>query len=120
DEVANAAFFFGMMGLLSYVHPRIDAVMEFDDAKNNFFAAARHGLNAQFSWIGGKTLTARDLIVGELLPVAREGLAKHGIHSDDIARYLGVIEERVESQQTGSQWALRSLAKMSAAPIDVR
>jgi CBS domain-containing protein/gamma-glutamyl:cysteine ligase YbdK (ATP-grasp superfamily) len=120
DEVANAAFFFGMMGLLSYVHPRIDHVMEFDDAKNNFFAAARHGLNAQFSWIGGKTLTARDLIVGELLPVAREGLAKHGIHADDIARYLGVIEARVESQQTGSQWALRSLAKMSAAPIDVR
>ncbi len=120
DEVANAAFFFGMMGLLSYVHPRIDAVMEFDDAKNNFFAAARHGLNAQFTWIGGKTLTARDLIVEELLPVAREGLQKHGINQDDIARYLGVIEERVESQQTGAQWALKSIAKMDQAPIDVR
>jgi CBS domain-containing protein/gamma-glutamyl:cysteine ligase YbdK (ATP-grasp superfamily) len=120
DEVANAAFFFGLMAMLADVYPRIDRVMEFDDAKNNFFAAARHGLNAQFTWIERKTYTARELIVGELLPAAREGLRTHGIHADDIARYLGVIEQRVESQQNGAQWYLRSLAKMEQAPIDVR
>ncbi|MSP25913.1 MAG: CBS domain-containing protein [Myxococcales bacterium] len=120
DEVANAAFFFGLMASLADEWPRIDEVMEFDDAKNNFFAAARHGLSAQFAWIGHKTITAHDLIVGELLPRARAGLASHGIHPDDVSRYLGVLEERVESQMTGSQWALRSLAHMAAAPVDVR
>ncbi len=120
DEVANAAFFFGMMAQLADVYPRIHEVLSFDDAKNNFYAAARHGLQAQFTWIGQKTITARDLIVGELLPAAREGLRTHGIDKADIDRYLGVIEARVESQQTGSSWALKSLAKMGQAPIDVR
>ncbi len=120
DEVANAAFFFGLMASLADEYPRIDQVMEFDDAKNNFFAAARHGLGAQFAWIGRKTVTAHDLIVNELLPQARAGLTSHGIHPDDVARYLGVIEERVESQMTGAQWALRSLATMGEAPADVR
>jgi CBS domain-containing protein/gamma-glutamyl:cysteine ligase YbdK (ATP-grasp superfamily) len=120
DEVANAAFFFGLMASLSREHARIEEVMEFDDAKANFFAAARHGLNAQFTWIGRKTFTASDLIVRELLPLARQGLETHHIESEDIDRYLGVIEERVRSQQTGAQWALRSLANMRAAPVDVR
>ncbi|HZO13655.1 MAG TPA: CBS domain-containing protein [Polyangiaceae bacterium] len=120
DEVANAAFFYGLMASLSREHQRIDEMMSFDDAKNNFFAAARHGLSAQFSWIGGELFTARDLIVKELLPRAKKGLETHGIAEEDTKRYLEVIEERVETLQTGSQWALRSLANMAGAPADVR
>ncbi len=120
DEVANAAFFYGLMAWTSHEYPRIDQVMEFDHAKGNFFGAARHGLNAQFAWVGGKTFTARDLIVNELLPAARTGLSSYGIASADIDRYLGVVQERVETEQTGSQWALTSLAKMAEAPVDVR
>ncbi|MBI4955100.1 MAG: CBS domain-containing protein [Myxococcales bacterium] len=120
DEVSNAAFFFGLMAALADEHPRIDKVMEFDDAKNNFFAAARHGLSAQFAWINGEVFTAHDLIVENLLPRAREGLASHGIDAADIDRYLGTIHERVGRHQTGAAWALRSFAKMSDAPVDVR
>jgi len=120
DEIANAALFYGLMAQLSHEHERIDAVMDFDAAKNNFFAAARHGLAAQFTWINGEVFTARDLIVGELLPRARAGLAAQDIDAADIDRYLGVIEARVESQQTGSQWALKSVAAMKEAPVDVR
>lgn len=120
DEVANSAFFFGLMASLSREYPKIDEVMSFDDAKSNFFAAARHGLQAQFGWIDGKTFTAHDLIIDRLLPAAREGLREHDIEEGDIDRYLGVVEERVRSQQTGSSWALRSLAKMGKAPVDVK
>jgi CBS domain-containing protein/gamma-glutamyl:cysteine ligase YbdK (ATP-grasp superfamily) len=120
DEVANAAFFYGLMAALSEEYERIDDVMAFDDAKNNFFAAARHGLNAQFTWIGGEMMTAHDLIINELLPKARAGLKAQGIDEADIKRYLDVIEQRVESKQTGSQWALKSLAGMGDAPVDVR
>ncbi len=120
DEVANAAFFFGLMASFADAYPKIHEVMEFDDAKANFFAAARHGLNAQFTWIGGKTVTAQDLILNELLPVARKGLVDQAIDKDDIDRYLDVIEARVRSQQTGAQWMLQSLARMQRAPVDVR
>ena len=87
--------------------------MTFDDAKANFFAAARHGLKAQFTWLGGKSYAAGTLILDHLLPLARAGLLESGIEAEDIDRYLGVIEERVESGQTGAQWALQSLAAMN-------
>jgi CBS domain-containing protein/gamma-glutamyl:cysteine ligase YbdK (ATP-grasp superfamily) len=120
DEMANAAFFFGLMAKMSYEYPKIDEVMSFDDAKANFFAAARHGLNAQFNWIGGKRITAHDVIINELLPVARKGLEEHNIDGADIDRYLGVLEARVRTQKTGAQWMLDSLAGMRKSPADVR
>ncbi|MEZ4432891.1 MAG: CBS domain-containing protein [bacterium] len=113
DEIANAAFFFGLMAGLSEAYKPIAQEMEFDDAKNNFFSAARDGLRAQFSWRGGKTWTAAALIRDELLPLAREGLTNTHVDPADVDRYLGVIEERVRREQTGAQWALGSLAAMT-------
>ncbi|WP_438026467.1 CBS domain-containing protein [Sorangium sp. So ce233] len=112
DEVANAAFFFGLMSGLAPEHPRIDLEMPFEDAKANFFAAARHGLKAQLTWLG-QSLPAAELVLSRLLPAARAGLSAAGIDAGDIDRYLGVIEERVRRGQTGAQWALGSLASMA-------
>lgn len=121
DEVANAAFYFGLMSGLSAEHPDIAAVMSFDDAKTNFFAAARHGLDAQFRWVGGESYPANELILRKLLPLARAGLAEAGIDASDIDRYLGIIEARVSSGQTGAQWMLGSLNEMPAdLPKDAR
>ena len=41
--------------------------MSFDDAKSNFFAAARHGLNAQFNWIDATSYPASSLILDHLV-----------------------------------------------------
>lgn len=112
DEVANAAFWFGMMSGVSVVYDDITKVMDFDDAKDNFIAAATHGLGAQFSWMDGKRIPAQELILHELLPLAREGLSASNVNPDDISTYLDVIEERVRSEQTGSQWILKSLSDM--------
>jgi CBS domain-containing protein len=112
DEMANAAFFFGLMSALPAEYGEIDRLMAFDDAKSNFFAAARHGLKAQFTWLGGKSYTVTSLILDHLLPLARAGLEQSGIEAKDIDNYLGVIEDRVRSEQTGAQWARRSLAAM--------
>ncbi len=112
DEVANAAFWFGLVSGLSREHPDITRVMDFDDAKYNFIAAARLGLASQLNWLEGRRIPAHDLICRELLPLARTGLEASGIDTDDIDRYLSVIAERVESRQTGSQWQLDSLAGM--------
>ncbi|WP_228350338.1 CBS domain-containing protein [Rhodocaloribacter litoris] len=112
DEVANAAFWFGLVQGLSKKYQDIPSLMDFDFAKSNFVAAARLGLAAQLVWLHGEQVPAPELICDELLPVAREGLAEAGIDAADIDRYLGVIEERVESQQTGSVWQIHSLALM--------
>jgi len=108
DQVANAAFLFGLMsGVIEELgNPR--DLMEFDVAKANFFAAARYGLKAQFGWIDGETVTAAELIGEQLLPLAREGLQHVGTDEDDIDRYLGVIEARVGKRRTGARWILDS------------
>ena len=108
DEMANAAFWFGLMGGLADRHDDIRDVIEFDDVKANFLAAARLGLAAQLKWIGGKTLPARDLILEELLPLARRGLEIGGITAGDAEVYLGTLRERVETERTGAAWILDS------------
>ena len=112
DEVANAAFWFGAISGLSEEYEDITQVMEFEDAAANFMAASRQGLSAELTWFEGKTRPAGELILEVLLPLARKGLARRSIDEADIDRYLQVIEERVESKMTGSQWILSSLAGM--------
>jgi CBS domain-containing protein/gamma-glutamyl:cysteine ligase YbdK (ATP-grasp superfamily) len=120
DEIANTAFFAGLMNSLLDEYGEVSKVMPFDDAKENFFAAARHGLNAQFKWVDGKSLTASTLILEHLLPLAHQGLKEAGVDAKDSDRYLGVIEERVRSGQTGAQWTLKSFQAVSEQPRDVR
>jgi CBS domain-containing protein/gamma-glutamylcysteine synthetase len=112
DEVANAALWFGLMSALPGEIGDLAERMDFDDAKGNFIAAAKLGLNAQFACIDGQRRPAHELLSESLIPVARRGLAKAGIDRRDIDKYLGVIEERVSSGQTGAQWMLSTVAKM--------
>ena len=104
DEVANAAFFFGLMLALSGEYGDVTRVMAFDDAKANFLAAARYGLKARLTWVGGREHAADELILDHLLPLARAGLLSRRVPNADIDRYLGVIENRVRSGLTGSKW----------------
>ncbi|MFT5285230.1 MAG: CBS domain-containing protein [Planctomycetota bacterium] len=113
DEVANAAFFFGLMTALGEEYGDVSKLMDFDEAKSNFMAASRYGLKAQLNWLGGEMHTAGGLILDHLLPLARQGLEAQDIDGSDIDRYLGVLEERVRRMKTGSQWTLDSLSTMS-------
>jgi CBS domain-containing protein/gamma-glutamyl:cysteine ligase YbdK (ATP-grasp superfamily) len=112
DEIANAAFFCGMMSGMEKEYSPMQELMEFYHVKENFFAAARHGLNAKFTWIDGKSIPADDLILHELLPVARAGLQLCGISKEESDRYLDVIEQRVRSGKTGARWILDSWNEM--------
>jgi CBS domain-containing protein len=120
DEIANTTFFAGLMLSLPYEYGDISKLMSFDDAKENFFAAARHGLNAQFRWVNGKSESATTIVLDHLLPLAGQGLKHAKVNSADIDRYLGVIEERVRSGQTGAQWITKSFQAMGDQPREVR
>ncbi|MEM9190634.1 MAG: CBS domain-containing protein [Myxococcota bacterium] len=121
DEVANASFFFGLMSGMLGEHTDITTEIGFDDAKANFLAAARQGLKAQFSWIGGETKTAAEVIANHLLPLAREGLLSSKVDEADADRYLDVIAARVREKKTGAFWLVRSLAEMDeSASQDMR
>jgi CBS domain-containing protein len=115
DEVANAAFFTGLMLGVPQTYGEIATRMAFDDAKLNFFRAARHGLDAQFQWIDGHSHNAASLILDQLLPLARQGLSNARVASEDIEKYLGIIEERARGGQTGARWIMKSLSAIGSS-----
>src|SRR5262245_14195918 len=88
DEIANTAFFAGLMLALPEEYGDIAKRMSFDEAKGNFFRAARHGLDAQFNWIDGETYSASTLILDHLLPLARAGLKNAELAARDADKYL--------------------------------
>ena len=121
DEVANAAFFTGLMLALPQEYGDITERMNFDDAKANFFAAARYDLHAQLTWLDGKTSSAAALVRDHLLPLARQGLRSMNIDAGDVDTYLGIIDERVKTRQTGARWLLNSLVSLeNLEPQDLR
>ena len=112
DEMANTAFWLGLLNGFEDAYPDITKVLDFDDAKMNFFAASKMGLDTKFEWTKGKKVTAVKLIKEELLPIARSGLEKANIDVSDIDTYLGVLEDRVDSAQTGAYWAVKSYGNL--------
>lgn len=106
DEIANMAFWVGVMKGRPKKYKNITSTMDFKDVKSNFFNAARYGQSTQFYW-GNKYIPCNRLILDELLPMAYRGLYSIGISPKDAEKYLTIIENRVNSR-TGSQWIVRS------------
>lgn len=112
DEVANAALWFGLMVQMPKVYPDLIERIPFEHTRANFVASARYGLNFKMHWMDGTTISVRDLLLEELIPLARQGLKSCLIDQDDIDKYLGVIEARVASGKNGARWMLDSVAKI--------
>jgi hypothetical protein len=77
--------------------------LSYADALHNFYAAARHGLDATIAWPSTGAIAADVLLLELLIPKAREGLADLGI-DDSAGSFLDIVEARVRSRQTGASW----------------
>ncbi len=108
DEVANAAFWFGMMHEFGERQEDVRQQIEFDQAAANFYTAAREGIGAHFEWLNGHHTTAQRLILDHLLPIAESGLHRAGVDEPLARKYLAVVEERARTARTGSAWQARS------------
>jgi CBS domain-containing protein len=112
DEIANFVFWVGLMYSKPENWSEMIKDINFRSVKSNFIKAARNGIESVFNW-QGKRISAKELILDELLPMAEEGLSKLGINTDDTKKYLSIIEKRVSNDQTGSQWTVDSYRKLS-------
>ncbi|MGF1547494.1 MAG: glutamate--cysteine ligase [Thiotrichales bacterium] len=106
DTLANTALF---LGLVRYYleHPVED--LEFARVRDNFYRAARYGLQARLDWLDGQRHPLPRLASRQLLDAAAWGLARLGLDATDSARYLAVIAERIRCGQTGADWQRRFL-----------
>jgi gamma-glutamyl:cysteine ligase YbdK (ATP-grasp superfamily) len=109
DMMANSAFYYGMLRTLSEEDRPVWTKMSFTAAQANFTAAARHGMDARLYWPGLGQVTADELILRELLPMAHEGLQRWGVAAEVRDRYLGVIEGRAKTGRNGAAWQVATV-----------
>lgn len=112
DAAANAAFWLGMMVGMGQRYGDITKHIDFDDARDNFIKAAKFGIDSTFNWFKDKKVPAPELILKELLPMAKEGLQSQNVKKADIKKYLDIIEARAREHKTGARWALRSFTAL--------
>lgn len=112
DEVANAAFWLGAMVGMSEHCKDVRNRLSYEDVRDNFAKAAKFGIDSEFNWFDDQKVGACDLILEELLPMARQGLKKQNINPEDIDRYLNVIEERAKLHMNGARWQLRAFTRL--------
>ena len=112
DEVANAVFWLGAMQGLSQEVEDVRQLLSFADVRDNFDKAAKFGIDTHFNWFKDKKISATDIILEELLPLARKGLISHKVDPGDIDKYLGIIEERARQHMNGARWTLRSYTNL--------
>lgn len=108
DEVANTAFWLGLMKGLGQVYPDITKVMLHEEARSNFTMVARSGMDTKLNWVNGKKYGTSELVEKELVPIAKQGLHAAGIDGQDVNKYLDVIRQRNEKRCTGAQWLIDS------------
>lgn len=111
DTIANAAFFFGLSHALCQDLIEGHLATTFSEAKDNFYQAARYGLDAHITDFGGQHQRIQQTIIEQCLPKAHAALANLGISEKDSTKYLNVIEQRARKHQTGSDWQIAFINK---------
>lgn len=111
DCIANCAAFIGFVRALVDRTVPIEQEIPFEIAKENFYAAATHGLDAEITWTNGANVKIADVITEELIPAAKQALMTAHVPEDECKLFLGIILDRVRSGLNGTTWQQKWIAK---------
>ena len=122
DILANGAFYYGVLRVLAEEDRPIWTRLSFAAAEDNFYAGARHGINAHIYWPGMGEVPATELVLRRLLPMAYEGLDRWGMDPAVRDRLLGIIERRCTSHINGAEWQAQTFHRIDEdkRPLDRR
>lgn len=104
DTLADAALFYGLVRGLADADRPLWSQMSFGMASENLAAAARGGFDSRLHWPVVGAASPRDLVLRRLLPIAHRGLEAFGVDGAVRDRYLGIIEQRCETERNGARW----------------
>lgn len=104
DTLANMVFYIGLTEGLKQASGELTRI-PFEVLEQDFYSVARHGLDARVSWLRGEMDSMQNLLLKHAIPVAYQGLDQLGISSPE--QWLGIIEQRVKTGQTGANWILK-------------
>ncbi|GAA4387620.1 glutamate-cysteine ligase family protein [Ornithinibacter aureus] len=114
DVLANAAFYYGAIRMLAHQDRPVWTKMSFAVCEENFNRAARDGIDAHLYWPGFGELSADELMLRHLLPLAHEGLRQWGVSDAVRERFLGVIEGRCTTGVNGAVWSTKAVEAFEA------
>lgn len=109
DTIANAAFYYGLAQNVCTEIIAKGLPLPFAQAKDNFYQAARFGLDANIIWFDGTKQRLQHLLQSELLPRAISGLKALGVYEADIDGYLDIVRQRIDNKQNGCQWQRQTI-----------
>lgn len=110
DMVANAAFYIGLAESYREEMSSLLPALPFGLAEFNFYRAAQSGLNANIVWPSADQSGCKQQPIINILRAnldrAKSGLYSIGVEEAEIEKYIGVIQARIDKQQTGTIWQL--------------
>jgi hypothetical protein len=112
DTIALQAVFAGLLeSLPRREHPIYN--QPWADARENFYAAVRDGLDAELRWItaDGTETTDTEELYAELFELARDGLELRGLDAEEANRYIQPLRERVDRRVTPASWKHERVAE---------
>ncbi|MFG5718743.1 glutamate--cysteine ligase [Streptomyces murinus] len=104
DTLANGAFYYGLTRALVEEDRPVWSRMSFKAAEENLHSAARYGMEALLYWPGAGEVTAPELVLRRLLPLAHRGLERSGMDAAWREPLLGIIEQRCVAARNGAVW----------------
>ncbi len=119
DIMANAAFWFGLVRTLAEGGLPVWSRMPFTAADENFYTGARQGIQAHLFWPDLGYLTAYELVLRRLLPLAHQGLEAWGVDSRERDRLLGIIEQRCLLRRNGATWQIDTVHRMERRGLEL-
>lgn len=103
DTMANMVFYIGLIEGLKQTGKDLTRI-PYEVLEKGFYQVARSGLEAKVSWCHGEIDLMRNLLTKSIIPLAYVGLEVLAIK--DASRWMDIIEQRVETGQTGANWML--------------
>lgn len=105
DITANILFFYGTMHHLLEQEKPPEQEIAFENARQNFYLAAKEGLDAKIVWRKGERIALREILLEELLPGACSSLRKKGLDPHQITYTLEeILKQRIITGRTGAAW----------------
>jgi hypothetical protein len=115
DMAANAAFLVGLTLAAAEDTATWIRLLPFEQARDNFLDAARHGMDAAllspFNRSGIARVPARDL-ARRLLEPARQALLDRDVEADDVDHLFVLLGERIATGRTGATWQRQATAAL--------
>ena len=114
DIAAQLGFYVGMLAYWERNGCELERV-SFLTVRDNFYQAAKFGLQGFVKWAGNKRVGIQPLILNELLPLAKEGLSYVGLQQEEIHYYLDeVLGQRLKQGLSGAVWQRNKVQELNS------